>query len=211
LFHTNAASGEGSIEASLAWAERGGGNTIPHLQIDRSGRGALILPSDRKGIANFQAATFSLGFETADTGTLADPAISPFTDPQLESCAVAAAYYHILHGIPLAYPDTWDGAGTASHTEPFGFDKWTNSPGKTCPGAAKKRQVREQVIPRAREIVNEWLTPQGDEVTEAQMQRLLDAINAVGDRVERSIEVTRQGRQEQRNQFHRLWDRITGK
>jgi hypothetical protein len=86
LVHTNGASGEGSIESAYNWTL---GNlqpgylygdppgdlyrTIPHLQIDRSGRGAMMLPADRKGIANYKAADFSLGFETADRGHLADP------------------------------------------------------------------------------------------------------------------------------------------
>lgn len=156
LVHTNGASREGSIESSKSWAERGGGNTIPHCQIDRSGRGAMLLPSDRKGIANYRAADFSLGFETADTGYLDDPAISAFTDKQAESVAVACAYYAVLHGIPLTFPKAWDGSGTGSHTEPFGYPDWTNAKGKICPGIKKKAQVRDLILPRAREIAAAW-------------------------------------------------------
>ncbi len=160
LVHTNGASREGSVEASYNWANQpGSGHTIPHLQIDRSGRGAMLLPADRKGIANYRASDFSLGFETADTGYLADPTISAFTDKQAESVAVACAYYAWGYSIPLEYPATWDGAGTASHTEPFGYPLWTNSQGKTCPGTKKKRQVRDVVLPRARQILAAWTTP----------------------------------------------------
>jgi hypothetical protein len=160
LVHTNAASRQGSIESSYNWANQpGSGHTIPHCQIDRDGRGALMLPSNRKGIANYKAADFSLGFETADTGTLDDPTISAFTANQAESVAVCLAYYAWGHGIPLGYPTAWDGAGSACHTEPFGYPYWTNSVGKICPGSKKKDQVRNLILPRAREIVAAWTAP----------------------------------------------------
>jgi hypothetical protein len=160
LVHTNAASQEGDIDSAYRWANQpGSGHTIPHIQFDRDGRAAMFLPSDRKGIANYRAADFSLGFETADTGYLADPGISALTLVQAEKVAVACAYYSMLHGIPLLYPDTWDGTGTACHTEPFGYPWWTNAKGKICPGAKKKQQVRELVLPRAREIVAAWTAP----------------------------------------------------
>jgi len=192
LVHTNGASGEGSIESSYNWTL---GNldpgylygnppgdkyrTIPHLQIDRSGRGAMLLPADRKGIANYKAADFSLGFETADRGYLTDPypTGSYFTPEQAEAVAVACAWYAWGYGIPLEYPATWDGSGTACHTEPFGFDKWTNSSGKPCPGDRKKFQVRDTILPRAREIVAAWTTPPvGDEVTDEDIQRIVAAM-----------------------------------
>lgn len=160
LVHTNGASREGNIQASYNWANQpGSGHTIPHCQIDRDGRGAMMLPSNRKGIANYKAADFSLGFETADTGYLADPTISAFTDKQAESVAVCLAYYAWGYKFPLAYPRVWDGPGTACHTEPFSYPYWTNSNGKICPGSKKKAQMRDLVLPRAREILTAWLAP----------------------------------------------------
>lgn len=162
LVHTNAASVESNIEKAYNWANQpGSGHTIPHCQIDRNGRGAMLLPSDRKGIANYKAAGFSLGFETADRGYLTDPypTGSEFTAPQADSVAVCLAYYAWGYGIPLFYPDEWDGTGSACHTEPFGYPLWTNSNGKTCPGDRKKWQVREQVLPRARQILAAWTAP----------------------------------------------------
>lgn len=162
LIHTNGAPNEGTIESAYNWANQpGSDHTIPTCQIDRSGRGALLLPSDRKGIANYKAATFSLAFETADRGYLTDPypTGSYFTDAQAEAVAVACAYYSVLHNIPLTYPATWDGSGTASHTEPFGYPLWTNSAGKPCPGDRKKAQVRDVILPRARAIKAAWTAP----------------------------------------------------
>lgn len=196
LVHTNGAGGEGSVESSYNWSMKNlepgalygtppGTKyyTIPHLQIDRSGRGAMLLPADRKGIANYKAAGFSLGFETADTGFKDDPTISAFTDKQAEAVAVACAYYAWGYDIPLAYPETWDGAGTASHTEPFGYPLWTNSQGKICPGTKKKRQVRDIVLPRAQEILAAWTAttppvPEDVDLTQEELDALVDRIAA---------------------------------
>lgn len=161
LIHTNWANREGSIEASWNWANAGGGNTIPHFQVDRDGRGAMLLPLDRKGIANYQAAYFSIGIETADRGLLVDPspAGSYFTVEQAHSVAVALAYCAWGFGIPLDEPKTWDGSGTACHTEPFGYPYWTNSAAKRCPGERKIAQCHDVVVPRARLILNAWRHP----------------------------------------------------
>ena len=138
LVHTNAASREGSIEASWRWSQRNTepgaihGNpvgskyyTIPHFQVDRDGSGALLLPLDRQSITNARANSFSIGIETADSGYLADPSISAFTDKQAETVAVALAYAAWGYQIPLEYPTAWDGTGSACHTEPFGYPYWT--------------------------------------------------------------------------------------
>jgi hypothetical protein len=160
LVHTNAAQREGSVDASYNWANQPGtGHTIPHFQIDRDGRSAMLLPLNRKGIANYRASDFSIAIETADTGTIADPSISQFTEIQAEKVAQALAYSAKLYNIPLEYPDRWDGGGTACHTEPFGYPYWTNAVGKTCPGAKKKDWVKRFIIPRAREWVAEWSPP----------------------------------------------------
>jgi hypothetical protein len=194
LVHTNAASGEGSIQSSYNWSMRNTqpgaihGNpkgatyyTIPHFQIDRDGRGALLLPLNRQSITNARANPFSIGIETADTGTIADPSISPFTPEQAESVALAFAYASWGFGIPLVYPLAWDGAGTACHTEPFGYPYWTSFQGKTCPGPNKKQQITA-ILVRAREIVAEWITPttptppaeETDEMTDEQMTELVE-------------------------------------
>lgn len=193
LVHTNAARGEGSVESSWNWAMNNirpgfvhgdpvgkSYTTIPHLQVDRSGRGALLLPLNRQSITNAKANSFSIGIETGDTGTDDDPSISPFTDKQGESIAVAFAYAAWGYGIPLFYPKAWDGPGTACHTEPFGYPYWTSFNGKICPGSKKKAQTRDVIIPRARQILADWLDieppptpPTPTPVTEAARMMLL--------------------------------------
>jgi peptidoglycan hydrolase-like protein with peptidoglycan-binding domain len=169
LAHTNAAQREGSITSAWNWAHaKPNSNTCPHYQIERDGDARKMLPSNRRGIANSTVNTregaygdvswWSLAYETSDTGTLADPGISAFTDAQMERLAQIFAFEHIVAPtILLEYPTAWHAAGTASHTEPFGWPYWTLYEGKICPGEKKKRQVRDLIIPRAREIVGGWL------------------------------------------------------
>lgn len=178
LFHTNGAQREGSVQSAINHAERAPNqNTCPHLQIDRGGKGgALLLPSNRRGVGNatfdsnenklnstplddYDVSWFSLVFETADTGTLDDPTISAYDESQLQLCSNAAAYYHMLCGIPLEIPTEWYGYGTASHTDPFGTGYWTLYAGKICPGAKKKSQLRNIILPFARQIAAKWKAP----------------------------------------------------
>jgi hypothetical protein len=168
LVHTNAAAREGSIQASWNWAHaRPNSNTCPHYQIDRDGRARKMLPTNRRGIGNAtesyaegafgDVSWWSLVYETADTGTIADPGISDFTAAQAETLATILAYEAVVSpAIPLAYPVAWHGPGTACHTEPYGHPYWTIEEGKTCPGSKKKASVRGPIMNRAREIWNNW-------------------------------------------------------
>lgn len=177
LCHTNAALGEGSIASSKNWLESAPGvHTLPHYQVDRDGRACKFLPTNRKGIANQTVAAYrgthgtvqdwSLAYETADSGTAADPLISDYTDAQAETLATILAYESVVHRIPLELPTEWFGSGTASHTDPFGYPYWTNAQGKTCPGAKKKARLRAGILPRARVIRDAWIhSPEEDEVT----------------------------------------------
>lgn len=160
LYHTNGASGEGSIASAIRHAEANPGtNTAPHFQVDRDGSAAMLLELDRKGIGNYKAADFSWVVETADTGYKQDPGISAFTPEQIETCAIIGAYAHMLDDVPISTPTAWDGTGVASHTDPFGYPLWTNARGKICPGLKKKAQVRELIMPLARQIVAAWTAP----------------------------------------------------
>lgn len=196
LCHTNAATTPGSIEASRRWIESAPGvHTFPHYQVDRDGRACKFLPTNRKGIANQTVSAYrgdhgtvqdwSLAYETADTGTLADPTISDYTDAQAETLAGILAYESIVHAIPLEIPAAWYGSGTASHTDPFGYPYWTNAAGKTCPGAKKKARLRTEILPRARVIRAVWLGPpapptdEDDTMTEDQERKLDDVAQAV--------------------------------
>jgi hypothetical protein len=160
LIHTNGAANQGSIESSKAWSERrtynGTTTTLPTFQVDRDGDAAMFININQAQNACYKVNPWAISYETADTGYKADPTISAFTEAQLQALANGCAYCSVLFKIPLAYPSTWDGAGSASHTEPFGYPYWTNSNGKICPGQKKKAQVRDIILPHARKIVESW-------------------------------------------------------
>lgn len=200
LAHTNGASVESSIEGQVRWAEANPGvNTAPHYVLDRAGRARKCLPSDRRGIANAtvtstsslaalpaaEAASirehgnvrdWSLAYETTDLGWPTPGGAAGYTPEQGETLATIFAYEAITHGIPLAIPERWYSAGTASHTDPYGYPYWTIAKGKACPGAQKKADLREWVLPRAREIVAAWIADAGgdgeDDMTPEQDERL---------------------------------------
>lgn len=204
--HTNAAQREGSIESAWNWAHAAPGvNTIPHYQVDRSGRARKMLPSNVKGIANatvlpgsklwptltdveranimqhpVSAAQWSLAVETADTGTLDDPTISDFTPQQVETVATILAYESITCGFPVEVPSSWFGAGALTHTDPFPFPYLTIKRGKSCPGEKKKTTFLTGVLPRAATIRAAWLLPEdeGDEMTPEQLEAVIAAVKA---------------------------------
>jgi hypothetical protein len=190
LIHTNAAPNESNVDGQWNWAHSApNSNTIPHYQVDRDGRTRKMLPSDRRGIANStvnsaegshgDVSWWSLAYETADTGTKNDPSISAFTEAQIQRLGEICAYESIVNPqISLVYPTAWHGPGTACHTEPFGYPYWTIHNGKTCPGSKKKAQVRDRILPLARQIRQAWTgstppPPPEDEVTEEQLREQL--------------------------------------
>jgi hypothetical protein len=166
LVHTNGATGEGSIESAINWGNASpSGNTHPHYQVDR-GRAAKLVPTDRKGIGNAttlaaqaghgNVSDWSIVIETSDAGWPTPGNAGGFIGEQVQMIAEILAYESILHAIPLDYPTDWFGPGTAAHTEPYGYPYWTIKIGKPCPGDAKKRELREVVLPLARRIRDAW-------------------------------------------------------
>lgn len=154
LVHTNAASGPGTKDSAYNWAMAAHDNTKPHYQVDRDGSAYKFLPSDRRGIANYQADAFALSIETADLGYGPDrPGGNVgFTTDQGETVAQIIAYESELWDFPIEYPAYWNGEGVGCHTEPFGYPWWTKYTGKTCPGEQKKLDMVAWIMPRAREI-----------------------------------------------------------
>lgn len=184
LVHTNGASGIATNQSSYNWATaKPESNTLPHYQVQLDGRAAKYIPTNRRGLDNAtvtagsaawslltqaqrndinahgQVRNWSIGIETSDLGYGAGKMgdLSGFTEPQIETLAGILAYDSILWNIPLAYPDTWWGTGTACHTEPFEYPYWTLYRGKTCPGSLKKILMRTRVLPRANEIRAAWM------------------------------------------------------
>lgn len=177
LVHTNGANGTGTVESAWNWATSDWGvKTMPHYQVDLSGRAAKFLPSNRKGIANYKADWFFLSIETADLGWgPGDPnGSAELTQEQVETICHIIAYEAITHKFAIVTPEAWDGVGVAAHTDPFAFPLWTNVPGKPCPGAAKKIQVREVLLPLATIVVNTWMNPES--IPDSEEEDLMDYV-----------------------------------
>lgn len=152
LIHTNGGPSEAHIEGIERYAMSAQDNTKPTYQVDRDGRAAKFLPSDRQGIACYQADPFAASIETADPGYPTPGEDAGFTPAQAETIARIVAYESALWDFPIETPAQWNGEGVASHTDPFTYPYWTKYPGKVCPGRQKKFEVRELIMPRARDL-----------------------------------------------------------
>ena len=183
LVHTNGANGIATNQSSFNWATfKPEENTLPHYQVQLDGQAAKYIPTNRRGLDNAtvssisdafrtltaaqqaeilahgQVRNWSIGIETSDLGYAPGKPgdESGFTEEQIETLAGILAYDSILWHIPLAYPETWFGTGTACHTEPFEYPFWTLFQGKSCPGGKKKLLMKSRVLPRAVEIKAAW-------------------------------------------------------
>ena len=173
VVHTNAASVEGSLASQIRWGNAGTNNTKPHYCVNAP-QPTKVLRSDLRAIANStnssierqygerDASFWSIAIETADSGTKADPGVSDFLYDHAEIVARIIAYESIVWNIPVVVPDVWNSTGWVTHTWPFPYPHFTTVPGKTCPGAKKKVTFREQIIPRAVQLVAAWTTPTPD-------------------------------------------------
>lgn len=149
LIHTNGGPTEAHRGAIGNYAMSAPDTTKPTYQVDRDGTASKFLPSDRQGIANYQADPFSISIETADLGWPSPGPSCGFTAAQAETVARIVAFESALWDIPIVYPSQWNGEGVACHTEPFTYPYWTKYQGKPCPGTQKKLEVVSTIMPRA--------------------------------------------------------------
>lgn len=183
--HTNAASGIATNQSSKNWLEADPQvNTCPHYQVQRDGRAAKFLPTNRRGLGNAtvvpgtaafnrlsaadrasilahgQIRNWSTCMETSDLGYgPGKPGdASGFSDEQIPTVAGILAYDSILWGIPLAPNQVgyWMSA-TDGHTWVHDYPFTTLFPGKTCPGWKKVEQMQTTVLPLAIQIRAEWM------------------------------------------------------
>lgn len=183
VVHTNGASVEASVQSSINYGNAGTNNTKPHYHV--GDRPAKVLRTDLRSIANSTGETieaqygerdasfWTISIETADMGgtyavrqginwpTDCGPFLErPGDQPDdAEIVARILAYESIVYGFPLAVPDRWNGEGVVAHTEPWPYPYFTTVRGKTCPGTTKKRQVFDEILPRARQIAAAWTAP----------------------------------------------------
>jgi hypothetical protein len=115
--------------------------------------------------ANFRANAFAGSIETEDNG---HPDTDPWTAAHIDTLVwLSREMRRLRPRIALRKCRTWDDAGLGYHT--LFPSQWTNVPGKTCPGAIRKRQWASRVLPR---YLSGAIEEGDDDMTSEQARRL---------------------------------------
>lgn len=119
-----------------------------HFEVQMDGIIANLQPLNRRADCNYRANSFylpgdstrygAIAFETQDDGYLTLNT-TPWTIEQSRSIINALTCLSVCYGIWCTAPASWNDSGIGHHNL-FPND-WTNVPGKTCPGAARVRQM----------------------------------------------------------------------
>lgn len=161
ILHTNA--GSKGAASLWGWITQASVTGEPHFQAGYVNL-EQYMPLNRRADCNYSANRWrdkatgkyfgAISFETQDNGA-ATLDRTPWNLVQLGSMANALTCISVVYGTMCTQPPQWDGSGIGHHTLfPFqgaGRPAWTNVRGKTCPGAARIRQmdyVRSSVADR---------------------------------------------------------------
>lgn len=107
-----------------------------HLYVQDDGDVEQYMDSHVQADANYKANPRAISVETWDNG---DPDHVPWNSAQLYRLAEIAAWAHLDDDIPLVRAPSPTSPGMGGHTD---YEEWSNVKGKTCPGLARKRQVK---------------------------------------------------------------------
>lgn len=118
-----------------------------HFIVELDGTVVQTMPTNRRADCNYKANQFAISFETQDNGW---PTLSttPWSPAQVEAIANVVAACGHRYGIPYTSPANYLDAGVGYHSQ---FPEWSTFKGKTCPGAARIRQM-DWVRRRAAEV-----------------------------------------------------------
>ncbi len=115
-----------------------------HFIVHQSGLIWQLMDTGRQADANLNANRFALSIETEDDG---DPDTQPWTRAQLESLAWLHNKLVAVHpSIPRRLCPSEAGGGLGYHTL-FGAPSAWTPVAKSCPGAVRKRQWRDVLLP----------------------------------------------------------------
>lgn len=118
-----------------------------HTITELDGRIVQAMPFNRRADCNWKANSWvrgnqlvgALSNETQDNGA-GSLTFTPWPLPQFTAMANMGAVQCIAYRIACTAPATWDGTGLGHHSL---FREWSTAIGKTCPGAARIRQMDE--------------------------------------------------------------------
>jgi hypothetical protein len=153
-----------------------------HFIVDLNGEIWQLMDTSRQADANLQANRYALSIETADRG---NPDIQPWTPQQLDSLAWLHDELVRLHPtIPRRKSRSCaDPAGLGYHTLHGAPSCWTPV-SKSCPGAVRKTQWRDVLLPA-------FLNPEGDDdmgLSDADKQWLSTKLEASERRTARYVD-----------------------
>lgn len=145
--HSNAGSTPSRWENLLKWINRAEVNGEPHLQFDMDGQVAQYVPFHVRADCNAKANAWLFGgtvygaisHETADLGDAALPR-TPWSPAQFEALVAAHTVECAVYRIRCTATTAWNDSGIGYHSQ---FPEWSIYKGKTCPGAARIRQMDE--------------------------------------------------------------------
>ena len=116
-----------------------------HCMPQMDGTMVQAMPFVRRADCNYKANRWlhngtyygAISFETQDNGSPTLPT-TPWTLAQITSMANALAAACVAYRIPCTAVTSYHGAGIGYHSQ---FPEWSVYTGKTCPGAARIRQM----------------------------------------------------------------------
>lgn len=147
IYHTNSGSVYSTWQRLKIYLMRAGIDIEPHFDVDLNGVLAGFIPLNRKADCNYKANRWydkdlakwfgAISFESADHGY---PALEnePWTIEQLNSIIGASVIICIAYGVWCTPTASWNDTGIDYHSK---YKEWSVYVGKTCPGAARKRQM----------------------------------------------------------------------
>ena len=118
-----------------------------HFLVNLDGTVVQCMPTNVRADCNYKANPFAISYETQDNGYPANEK-EPWTPAQAEALANVVAAVGHKYGIPYTSPANYLDAGVGYHSQ---FPEWSVYKGKTCPGAARIRQM-DWVRRRAAEV-----------------------------------------------------------
>lgn len=145
ILHSNAAPRYTPWLSLWRYWNRADVNGEAHLQVDLDGTIVQAIPFNRRADCNAKANAFrafggvvgAISIETADLGA-ATLATTPWNQAQLDAIVGAVAAVGHKYGVPYTQPTSWQDRGVGFHSQ---FAEWSIYRGKTCPGAARIRQM----------------------------------------------------------------------
>lgn len=177
ILHSNAGPRKTPWAALVAYMRRKDITGEPHFQVAGVDATALTgaalvqaIPLNRRADCNAKANSWwrnsrrvgAVSFESEDRGSSTLDQ-TPWSLPQLHAIIGALTAICIVYGVACTEPATWDGSGIGYHSR---FPEWSIYKGKTCPGAARIRQmayVRQAVAENLAKFAHEtgWHCGQG--------------------------------------------------